>query len=51
MTKKTVSMKREYMKPNMKVVELQTRNRLLVGSDRNVNVYKDNYSEEDMTDL
>ena len=42
-------MKRIYMKPNMKVVELQTRNRLLVGSDR-VRVYSNEY-DETMEDL
>ena len=44
-------MKRIYMKPNMKVVELQTRNRLLVGSTPNVKVYEENYDEATMDDL
>ena len=30
-------MKKEYLKPSMKVVELQRQNLLLVGSDRSVN--------------
>ena len=51
MTKKTVSMKREYMKPEMQIVELQTRNHLLVGSDRSVKVYEENYDEDNMDDL
>ena len=51
MIKKTVNMKRIYIKPDMQVVELKTRNHLLVGSLTTVNVYKENYSEEDMTDL
>ena len=48
MTKKTVSMKREYMKPEMQIVELQTRNHLLVGSD--VTIYKTKYRETDDTE-
>lgn len=49
--KKTVSMKRIYIKPDMQVVELQTRNHLLVGSSRSVNVYEENYDEDNMDDL
>jgi len=44
-------MKRTYIKPDMQVVELKTRNHLLVGSDRKVNVYEENYDEDDMVDL
>ena len=47
----TMIMKRIYMKPNMKVVELQTRNRLLVGSNRSVTVYDEDYNENNMDDL
>lgn len=50
MTKKTVSMKRIYIKPEMQVVELQTRNHLLVGSLTRVDV-KEKYYDETMEDL
>lgn len=48
MIKKTVNMKRIYIKPDMQVVELKTRNHLLVGSD--VNVYRTRYREEEEDD-
>ena len=41
-------MKRIYIKPDMQVVELQTRNHLLVGSD--VRVYKTRYREAESGD-
>lgn len=42
--KMAMIMKRIYIKPEMMVVELQTRNHLLVGSD--VSVYNTRYREE-----
>lgn len=42
-------MKKNYMKPNMKVVELKSRQMLLVGSADGTNVYSgsDFYADED----
>ena len=51
MIKKTVNMKRIYIKPDMQVVELKTRNHLLVGSERPVSVHRGYYIEEEMEDL
>ena len=51
MIKKTVNMKRIYIKPDMQVVELKTRNHLLVGSNHDVRVYSNNYEDEPMEDL
>lgn len=39
-------MKKNYMKPNMKVVELKSRQMLLVGSAVGTRVY-DSYADED----
>ena len=39
------------MKPDMQVVELKTRNHLLVGSNRSYNVYEEDYNDETMEDL
>lgn len=54
MTKKTVSMKKIYIKPDMMVVELQTRNKLLVGSNTE-EIYSKRYrsegTEDDWDDL
>ena len=44
-------MKRKYIKPDMQIVELQTRNHLLVGSTRSVVVQDDPYNESEMEDL
>ena len=44
-------MKRIYIKPDMQVVELKTRNHLLVGSDQRVRVYSNDYDDETMEDL
>lgn len=46
----TVGMKRIYMKPDMQVVELKTRNYLLVGSITRA-IKAEEYDEEDMVDL
>lgn len=43
-------MKKEYMKPDMQVVELRRHINLLAGSDRNIDIKEDEY-DEDMIDL
>lgn len=40
-------MKKNYMKPNMKVVELKGRHTLLAGSAVGTNVYTGNYADEE----
>lgn len=42
-------MKKEYMKPDMQVVELRRRNNLLAGSDPKIQ--EEEYDENEMTDL
>lgn len=44
-------MKKEYIKPDMRVVELRGRNNLLAGSDRNIDIKQGNYVEDEMEDL
>jgi hypothetical protein len=44
-------MKKEYMKPDMQVVELRRRNNLLAGSNTEIEIKRGNYVEEDMDDL
>ncbi len=43
-------MKKEYMKPDMRVVELRGRNNLLAGSNTDIDIKKEKY-DEDMIDL
>ena len=43
-------MKKEYMKPDMQVIELRRRNNLLAGSNTEL-IYNNNYNSEEMTDL
>lgn len=40
-------MKKNYMKPDMKVVELKSRQMLLAGSAVGTRVYNDSYADED----
>ena len=44
-------MKKEYMKPDMQVVELRGRNNLLAGSDRYIDIKQSNFVEDEMEDL
>lgn len=44
-------MKRIYIKPDMQVVELKTRNHLFAGSDPRVRVYNNDYDYQTMEDL
>ena len=43
-------MKKEYMKPDMQVIELRRRNNLLAGSNRNIDIKEEEYNGE-MIDL
>lgn len=44
-------MKKEYMKPDMQVVELRRRNNLLAGSNTDIDIKSGHYDEEEMDDL
>lgn len=44
-------MKKEYIKPDMRVVELRGRNNLLAGSDRYIDIKQSNFVEDEMEDL
>lgn len=44
-------MKKEYMKPDMQVVELRRHINLLAGSDPYVKIQEEEYDENEMTDL
>lgn len=44
-------MKKEYIKPDMRVVELRGRNNLLAGSAPYVKIQEEEYNENEMTDL
>ena len=44
-------MKKEYMKPDMQVIELRRRNNLLAGSNTAIEIESGNYVENEMEDL